>query len=135
MRIFLYAGLKERPAVFLDKLFSFLGVETGFRPNAMDRRANRGQYASAEVTAAMLHLVDRLRAYPLTRQGVDFLKKTRVGRTLARRIFDSGEQGVDPAVRWELWDCFREDVALLEQVTGRSDLTARWAPGDGAPAR
>ena len=111
LKVLFYDDIEAAPARFLDELYSFVGVSTGFRPASLQTRYNRVIYPGLQKWLLGNGLG----------WAIDWVKRSPVGDWLrtshsTSRTEDSGLSRND--VR-HLASRFAEDVAALSSLTGR----------------
>jgi hypothetical protein len=111
VKVLLYDDLVARPGAFLDELYSFVGVRTGVRPEAMGTRYNRVIYPGLQ------------KALLAVRLGVliDAVKRTPAGTWIRGRNSAARRgSGVATAADLEyLRAAFADDVSELSRRLGR----------------
>ena len=112
-----YRDLVERPVESLDAVCSFLGVSTGVIAGA--RRANSHPYVPSSTRATVLSKTLRAGA------ALGAYAPPQVWRRLSRPLLATLQREgarrpvLDADLRLRLVETYREDNALLEEVTGR----------------
>lgn len=124
IRIHLFEDFQRDTAAVVRDLFGFLGVDTGFVPD-LGRRHNvsGGRIASRPLRLAWTKSAlvrARLRKY------LPVEVRDRAFALVTRRLVD---EPLDPALRWELTELYRDDIDRLQQLIGR-DLSSWLEPAE-----
>jgi hypothetical protein len=113
MRVFVYEELQSDPTSVMRELYGFLGVDASFQPD-VERRYN------AVTKPPRSRAVDRLFA-SARRCNVKHMLPTAWRRQIADRVrtVNTTKPELDPAIRCELDEYYREDRATLEELLGQ----------------
>ena len=123
VRVCLYDDLRSDPFGMLRGIFRFLGVSDSFTPDT----STRYNLSGVPKNRAVAGLVKRLGGLtPAVKRVVPFETRQRI----KGRIFVKAPP-LEPAVRRELVEAYREDVLRLEDLIGR-DLSA-WLRAEPSP--
>jgi hypothetical protein len=115
VRVYLFEDLRNDPLGMIGDIFDFLGVSADFTPDVSTRYSRTGIPRSRAVGA----LAKRLRRpTPALKRVVPFGAR----QWIKGRVFVKAPP-MDPAVRQELVEAYREDVVALGDLLGR-DLSA-----------
>jgi hypothetical protein len=109
--VVLYEDLVERAGPTLQKIYAFLGVDPHFEPD-MSLHYNVSGVARHPTIAWALRRADSARDPVVRRLPPPVV--SRIGRWLRRQ-----PQALDPAIRRDLVEGYREDIRLLEARIGR----------------
>ncbi len=126
--VWLYEDLMEDPVGVARGVFRFLGVDDSFAPDASSRH-NPASVPRGEAARMAIKLMNT--TLPAVRKVVPSAYKVR--HLANRRILTGESPPLDPEVRAELVEGYREDVLRLENLIGR-DLSAWLGDGPGAGA-
>ncbi len=123
IRVYLYEDLRADPSRLVRDVFGFLGVDESFVPDISLRHNVSGVPRSRFLMALLKRpnpIKDALK--PLLPEGA----RKRASASLQNRLV-SGAPPLDPAIRRELVELYREDVLALQGLIGR-DLSGwlRW---------
>jgi hypothetical protein len=120
MHFIWFEDIIEHPEDVLNQVYTFLGVDPSFKPEAMHQKSNEAKMTRMkwfrEIVATGEQKLTVLGLSPFVR----LLKKWKVNRFLARlnsRKITYGK--VNEEDRKWLIEQFREDVLALQQMTGR----------------
>ena len=116
--VWLYEDLKEDPVGVSQSVFRFLGVDDSFVPDA-SLRHNPASVPKGEAARLAIRFMNTM--LPAVRKVVPSAYKVR--RLVNTRILTEESPPLDPGVRAELIEGYREDVLKLEELIGR-DLSA-----------
>ncbi len=118
IKVFLFDDLVERPQALMHELFAFLGIDTGFEPD-MQQRFNETGVISNPLIRFIWRDTRRLRSLvmpyvPMRLRGKMFnlVAGTRVNR--------HRKEPIDPALRAELTERYRDDILQLQDLIGRN---------------
>lgn len=118
-----FEDVKECPEELVRDLYSFLGVDESFVPGGLETKVNPARtYRSTLLNRLMWDTADLLRSAVSSRL-VSALKATGIPgwlRSVNVQPMDSTEvSGPSPELRRSIEEDFKEDVAWLEDFTGR----------------
>jgi hypothetical protein len=118
IRVYLYDDLERDPIAMVQDIFSFLGVDAGFRPDVGARHNRSGRTRSRALQRFLV------RRHPL-KEAAKSLVPAQVGHRLISWIQPSNltRPTLSPPTRASLIAGYREDIRLLEGLIGR-DLSA-----------
>jgi hypothetical protein len=125
--VFLHEDVQSDAGDTIEKTFAFVGVDTGYRPRALESRPMTGIYSipRARLQAFMYNITsefnaDRTRIYPRRSP----LRTSVLGfdRLVLARIMRGRSPALAPDIRRELNSIYAEDVAALAQLL-RRDLS------------
>jgi hypothetical protein len=116
--VWLYEDLKEDPVGVSQSVFRFLGVDDSFVPDA-SLRHNPASVPKGEAARLAIRFMNTM--LPAVRKVVPSAYKVR--RLVNTWILTEESPPLDPGVRAELIEGYREDVLKLEELIGR-DLSA-----------
>jgi hypothetical protein len=132
MGVWLYEDLKEDPAGVAQSVFGFLGVDDSFVPdtslmyNPASVPKNEAARLAIRFMNATFPAVGKIiPSAPVVRKIVP--SAYRVRQLANRRILTEESPPLDPEVRAELTEGYREDILRLQELIGR-DLSA-WLNG------
>lgn len=117
IRVYLFEDLRSDATELMRDLFGFLGVDTGFAPNTTERYGSTGEIRSPLMRAAWTRSVALRTAL---RPHLPGSVRRALGAPFVRRV---EREALEPDLRSELVEVFREDIGLLQELTGR-DLRA-----------
>jgi hypothetical protein len=116
--VWLYEDLKEDPVGVSQSVFRFLGVDDSFVPDA-SLRHNPASVPKGEAARLAIRFMNT--KLPIIRKIMPPSSKAR--KLVQSRILTEESPPLDPGVRAELIEGYREDVLKLEELIGR-DLSA-----------
>jgi hypothetical protein len=126
IRVYLYEDLKAEPLRVVQSVYRFLGVDNGFVPD-FSRKYNSSGVPKNNPLADLVHKAHhpvKTILRPLLPAGLRWRLSTSVLNT---RLMDwtvtEPPPLLDPEVRGELTDLYREDILKLQDLIGR-DLSA-----------
>ncbi len=119
----LHDDLERDARALLREVYRFLGVDPGFMPEAVGRRAlEAGVPRNAMLNRALKRLALWLRRADL-HWLLDMKNNRTVTRLLTRRLPDDGKSVLSPEMRRRLFELYRPHIARTAALTGR-DLSA-----------
>jgi hypothetical protein len=132
MGVWLYDELKEDPVSVAQSVFGFLGVEDSFVPDTSSKH-NPASVPKNEAARLAIRFMNAtfpavrkiVPSAPVVRKIVPSAYKVR--QLANRRILTEESPPLDPEVRAELVEGYRQDILRLEELIGR-DLSA-WLDG------
>ncbi len=114
IHIELYESVQQNPAALCERLFTFLGIDHGFRPRLSEKNVyGKPRFAAIEkliqrgIPSALLHKLIPLTVRSKLRQRARALNTVAVAKP-----------ALDPTTRSELQSYYATDVALLQELTG-----------------
>ena len=118
IRVYLYEDFCERPVDLIKDVFGFLGVDDTFEPDMSIRYQQGGLPRSATIHAIIRKPGPIKSVYRL-------LVPARHRERLTKAIKSKNlvKPGLDPEIRRQLIDFYREDILRLQDLIGR-DLSA-----------
>lgn len=122
IRVYLHEDLKRNPAGTMRDVYRFVGVDDSFRPDTATRHNEAGVLRNGLLRAA----VSRSGALiPAVKNALQMLPAETRGR-IRKSVFVEPPP-LDPKVRGELLEEYREDILKLQDLIGR-DLSG-WLEG------
>ena len=114
VRIYIFEAFVRNPVEICQDLYEFLGVDRSFVPDC--RVLNESGDLRFSVFKSM-----RRTLYPVVRDLIPLPLRTRLAVYFKALMTAKGNRtGLDPVVRMELGELFREDIAGLESLLGRT---------------
>lgn len=125
--VLVYDDLLQDPLSFIQRVYTFLGVDPAFTPSLLGQRTNRGiTRADSLWMKAFLRVSRAATRSPLTGGVVNALKRTRVADSLLEGVvFQRGAGAMRPETRSRSQEIFRPENQRLSELLGR-DLAALW---------
>jgi hypothetical protein len=124
IRVHLFEDLERDPAALVADLFRFLGVDAAFRPDLAGRHNRSGGFIRNPVLRALWTRSARLR---ITLR--PYLPESLRRAAFSTMTGDLVATSLDPALRRELVELFRDDTERLQELIGR-DLSP-WLSASG----
>ena len=135
--VWLYEDLKEDPQGVSQSLFRFLEVDDTFVPDTSSRH-NAASVPKNGTARAVIRGMNA--AFPLAKKVIPSAAVRvrdswdyKVRRIVNRRLLTQDLPPLDPELREDLIDGYREDILRLQELTGR-DLSV-WLRDEPAPGR
>ena len=114
----LYEDLKDDPVGVSQSVFRFLGVDDAFVPDTSSRY-NPASVPKGEPARIIIRFMNA--TLPVVRKILPSARKVRP--LISRRILTDESPPIDPEIRRELIESYREDILKLQELIGR-DLSA-----------
>ena len=111
--VWLYEDLRDDPAGVTQGVFRFLGVDDAFLPKTFSQYNPAGAPRSETVRVMMRFINTRL---PMIKGMIPAGSR---GRQAAQKWMFAEPQPIDPEIRGELIEGYREDILKLEELIGR----------------
>lgn len=129
IRVYRFEDFVRDPESLLRDCFEFLGVDPSFRPSRTPVTVPSGEPLSGVLQRFLLES-------PPLKEALKRLIPGEIRRWLAGRIRKANlkKEPMDPAIRSELLEDYREGIRALEELTGRSftEWLASGTPGTRA---
>ena len=114
----LYEDLKDDPVGVSQSVFRFLGVDDAFVPDTSSRY-NPASVPKGELARIIIRFMNA--TLPVVRKILPSARKVRP--LISGRILTDESPPIDPEIRRELIEGYREDILKLQELIGR-DLSA-----------
>jgi hypothetical protein len=127
LMVAIYEDMADDPAAFVSAIYRFVGVDDGFRPQALHRRVNESEAPRSRMLARLSVGIAR----GLHRAGLHEVVGAAKALGAKKVAFREGERlelAMSPQDRARLADYYAADVAATSKLLGR-DLTAAWLNG------
>lgn len=127
--ILLMDDLARDDEAFIQRIYSFLNVDSEYRPRTLDSKLNESRFDKSNLRGRLYDGVRSAALWTAGKLDVDFitpLSETSLFQRSKRWILSKAEydQGIDPAVRDELLDLYAPHIRSLSRLIDRD--FSRW---------
>jgi hypothetical protein len=112
--VWLYEDLRDDPVGVVQSVFRFLEVDDAFVPDTSSKH-NPGSVPKNEAARQMVRLMNT--ALPIVRKVIP--PASRVRKIVQERVLIDESPPLDPQIRAELMEFYKEDILKLEDLIGR----------------
>jgi hypothetical protein len=120
IKLLWFSDLKKDNEAYLKEAFSFLDVDSGFRPSLLDQRVNEAGYERNLPIRLIARVGQLLASLGLEKEAIR-LKNTRMGRAVKKAFATKTEyeKGLPAPVRKKTYQFFVDDIDKLEGLVHR----------------
>ena len=112
--VWLYEDLRDDPVGVVQSVFRFLGVDDAFVPDTSSKH-NPGSVPKNEAARQAIRFMNT--ALPIVRKIIPPASKVR--KVVQERVLIDDSPPLDPEIRAELMEFYRDDILRLEDLIGR----------------